>query len=91
MCRVQTKGENQESGGDIQGDRVREKGGRHPDDRDVLKERIRGESARNGKAMGHALLSLMAGREGRGHVLFIQAPTRESPPLSNCPGASFRC
>ena len=48
---------------------------------DVQLGRTRGETARHREAEGHGLLSLMAAREGIGHILFHQAPQLENPPL----------
>ena len=56
-----------------------------PDGDDVQLGRTRDETARNRKAAGHGLLSLMAAREGMGHVLFHQAPPHDSPPLPTRP------
>ena len=56
-----------------------------PDGDDAQLGRTRGETARHREAAGHGLLSLMAAREGIGHVLFHQAPPHCSPPLPTRP------
>ena len=56
-----------------------------PDGDDVQLGRTRGGTARHREAAGHGLLSLMAAREGIGHVLFHQAPPHDSPPLPTRP------
>ena len=50
---------------------------------DVQRGRTRGEAA------GHGLLSLMAAREGIGHILFHQAPPHENPPLPTRPASEL--
>ena len=47
--------------------------------------RTTGQSARNQGGMQHELLSLMAAREGIGHVLYHQAPPHANPPLPTRP------
>ena len=42
---------------------------------DVQRGRTRGETARQAGGIGHGLLSLMAAREGIGHMLVHQAPS----------------
>ena len=59
--------------------------GASPDGDDVQLGWTRGETARHREAAGHGLLSLMAAREGIGHVLFHQAPPHDSPPLPTRP------
>ena len=56
-----------------------------PDGYDVQLGRTRGETARHREAAGHGLLSLMAAREGIGHVLFHLAPPHDSPPRPTRP------
>ena len=56
-----------------------------PGSYDVQLGRIRGETARQRETVGHGLLSLMAAREGIGHVQFHQAPPHDSPPLFTRP------
>ena len=92
VLRGRTRGEtarHQEGGGGVQGGRTVGEAGRHPEEGDVLRGRTRGETARNREAMGHGLLSLMAAREGIGHVLFHQAPPRENPPLPTRPASEL--
>ena len=76
--------------GDVQRGRTRGETVRHqelggltpsPEEGDVQRGRTRGETARHREAVGHGLLSLMAAREGIGHILFHQAPPYENPPL----------
>ena len=47
------------------------------------------ETARHGEAMGHGLLSLMASREGKGYILFHQAPPHENSPLPARPASEL--
>ena len=47
--------------------------------------RTKVETTRQGEAAQHGLLSLIAAREGIGHVLFHQAPPHDSPPLPTRP------
>ena len=56
-----------------------------PDGDDVQLGRTRGETTRHREAAGHGLLSLMAARESRGHVLIHQAPPHDIP-SSHTPG-----
>ena len=79
-------------GGDVQLGRTRGETMRHreaagdPGGGDVQLGRTRGETARHREAAGHGLLSLMAAREGIGHILFHQAPPLENPPPSHTSG-----
>ena len=56
---------------------------------DVQLGRTRGETARHREAEGHGLLSLMAAREGIGHILFHQAPPHDNPPLPTRPASEL--
>ena len=60
-----------------------------PDGGDVQLGRTRGETARHREAEGHGLLSLMAAREGIGHILFHQAPPHDNPPLPTRPASEL--
>ena len=79
----------QEGSGGVQGVRTMGEAGGHPEEGDVLTGRTRGETARNREAMGHGLLSLMAGREGIGYVPFHRAPPRENHPLPTRPASEL--
>ena len=48
--------------------------------------RTRGQIARNQVVMQQGLLSLMAAREGTGHVLYLQAPPHANPLPTHAPG-----
>ena len=52
-----------------------------PEDGDIQRDGTREESARHREATGNGLLSLMASREGIGHIRFHQAPPHENLPL----------
>ena len=56
-----------------------------PDGDDMQLGRTRGKTARHREAAGHGLLSLMAAREGIGHVPFHQASPHDNPPLPTHP------
>ena len=56
-----------------------------PDGDDVQLGGTRGETSRHREAAGNGLLSLMAAREGIGHVLFHHTPPHDSPPLPTRP------
>ena len=61
-----------------------------PEDGHLLRGRTRGETARyHGARMGYRLLSLMAAREGIGHILFHQPPPDRNPPLPTRPASEL--
>ena len=70
--------------GRTRGETARQRGEKsNQEDVGVRRGRIRGEAA------GHGLLSLMAAREGIGHILFHQAPPHDNPPLPTRPASEL--
>ena len=87
---TQARGMTVRAAGQDQGETVRHRqAAADPDGDDVQLGRIRRETARHREAAGHRLLSLVAAREGIGHVIFHQAPRHDRPPLPTRPVSEF--
>ena len=70
--------------GRTRGETARQRGEKsNQEDVGVRRGRTRGEAA------GHGPLSLMAAREGIGHILFHQAPPHDNPPLPTRPASEL--